>query len=1131
MNSNLPLPTAPPSKPKNHYPHIEDLIARTNVLKPTDRASIKTWLIKAHEHWNQTKIYKTVNRLDLAYVDYLLAWTIVGDIIPRFPEYPTFKAKGGSSYKEYCDLRKAILVQDQEFAKVRDEIKKNNALSGVISAQAQLNAQNQTMVSDSAPPPTNGHPAGPQNGSFVQQKIKPEVRPKPEFISRLNCPSETSGRRDLGLNNMATSSRSEERVAAMSAAPTPSPSLGPDSPFDNIGPNSAISSRTSSLKTQASIVSTAPSSISGSSITYRNTPMGPREMPIKPPQLDISRLPQLPAPTYSPATSYQSPVGMEPPRSIPRSSLQRSNSSMSFEADEPPLPKKPTFPNEMTLSRESLYSYLSRKDEITVLLLDVRPRDNFDVGHIDAPAIICIEPIILRDGMSGQDLEDTFVVGSSKKEEQLFSNRHKFDLVVYYDQSTANSKFLEGSTTDEHLRALRSLNQAMTDFAFEKQLKRPPYLLMGGLDAYVELVGEQALKSTSDSEYNARNSQLSRQSSPLQPQPENANGIKRKSVPERAPTPNLAQRRFEKETHRGSLPAILIAGYGRKEQTVPVTPIDTKEEEEWMQRVKLDRDPLTINVPHYGENRNSEWRSDMGIENQDHYRSIEEFFQRYPAIPPEPQSMGNLNVPGSDNIPPYPITPLPTTTSYLAAPNTPALFRQNTIIDHPFCGFTPVKNQRFNPPASPVRPAPAAYRASHRGVSERSVHNSLPPARPPKIPIMGLAAGNHSVEMLGRAGPRAGFGFGTTSHISSTGFGRTGLKNLGNTCYMNSIIQCLNGTTPLARYFLDGSYKAHLNKQNPLGSRGVLAETFASLIKHLWKGDWSFLSPNLLKDVSGRLNEMFKTDDQQDAQEYLQFLLDALHEDLNPNASNSKLPTLTEQEEARRERMPIYEASGIEWKRYTHTNYSVVVNYFQGQLLSRLTCLTCGTTSTTYSPFMYLSLPIPSGRRKVDIEDCLREFVKEEVLDGDDAWSCPKCRKRRRATKRLMITRLPMLLIVCFKRFVNKGRWRDKLNTLVEFPIEGMDLGMYLPRVPGVPGTMGMYTVAVGDEDGRVPFNLYAVCNHYGTLNGGHYTAFVKNGNKGCWTLFDDSKVNIVGEEEVVSKSAYLTFWVRSNVL
>jgi len=148
----------------------------------------------------------------------------------------------------------------------------------------------------------------------------------------------------------------------------------------------------------------------------------------------------------------------------------------------------------------------------------------------------------------------------------------------------------------------------------------------------------------------------------------------------------------------------------------------------------------------------------------------------------------------------------------------------NTIIDHPFNMFTDVRNSEFNPPASPVRPLPVVTRKSYSGVSDPlDTAGSHPiPIRPAKIALVRSVSG-------------------------AVSNGTTGLKNLGNSCYMNSILQCMSGTIPLSRYFLGGTYKQHINKNNPLGSRGVLAEAFAGLIRHLWSGEYPFIAPVTLK--------------------------------------------------------------------------------------------------------------------------------------------------------------------------------------------------------------------------------------------------------------------------------------------
>ncbi|KAI9139318.1 hypothetical protein BKA69DRAFT_1109968 [Paraphysoderma sedebokerense] len=293
---------------------------------------------------------------------------------------------------------------------------------------------------------------------------------------------------------------------------------------------------------------------------------------------------------------------------------------------------------------------------------------------------------------------------------------------------------------------------------------------------------------------------------------------------------------------------------------------------------------------------------------------------------------------------------------------------------------------------------------------------------------------------------------------------------MGNTCYFNSIVQCLNGTLPLSRYFLS-SFKKHINRENPLGTKGALAVAFAELIRTLWSSSQdTFVVPIKFRDAIGTLHTQFSTSDQQDSQEFLAFLLDGLHEDLKlPPASSTPPPEIPDEEF---EKLPAHIAAEEAWKRYMFKNSSFVVQLFMGQLRSRLSCLTCGKTSTSYNPFMYLSIPVIKGNR-VDLGDCLDEFLREEILEGSDAWHCSNCRTTRRSTKSLTLSKLPDILLIHLKRFSFQGPFRNKLDTLVDFPVKGLDLNLYL----GYPEKTGPWI-----------YDLYAVSNHFGGLDGGHCT-------------------------------------------
>ena len=153
---------------------------------------------------------------------------------------------------------------------------------------------------------------------------------------------------------------------------------------------------------------------------------------------------------------------------------------------------------------------------------------------------------------------------------------------------------------------------------------------------------------------------------------------------------------------------------------------------------------------------------------------------------------------------------------------------------------------------------------------------------------------------------------------------------------------------------------------------------------------------------------------------------------------------------------------------------------------------TARQTSTTYNPFMYLSLPLPSGRTaKTTLYQCLDAFVKEEVLEKSEAWNCPSCKGLRKATKQLSLSRLPPVFMIHLKRFSFKGPFTDKLETLVDFPLRGLDLTNYLPAPlpPGVDSARVNGITSSEDPRTQLPpyrYDLYAVTNHFGSLSSGH---------------------------------------------
>ena len=110
---------------------------------------------------------------------------------------------------------------------------------------------------------------------------------------------------------------------------------------------------------------------------------------------------------------------------------------------------------------------------------------------------------------------------------------------------------------------------------------------------------------------------------------------------------------------------------------------------------------------------------------------------------------------------------------------------------------------------------------------------------------------------------------------------RTGLKNLGNSCYMNAVVQSLSYNFALTNYFLAGEFNKEINVNNKLGSRGLVVREWFRLMYALWSQQFTCVAPQPFKSVVGRLQRAYLGTQQQDAHEFLVFLLDSLHEDLN----------------------------------------------------------------------------------------------------------------------------------------------------------------------------------------------------------------------------------------------------------
>lgn len=171
------------------------------------------------------------------------------------------------------------------------------------------------------------------------------------------------------------------------------------------------------------------------------------------------------------------------------------------------------------------------------------------------------------------------------------------------------------------------------------------------------------------------------------------------------------------------------------------------------------------------------------------------------------------------------------------------------------------------------------------------------------------------------------------------------------------------------------------------------------------------------------------------------------------------------------------------------------------------------------------------GGKRVTLADCLETFLHPEQLDAEDSWYCGSCKQHVQADKKLDLWSLPDVLVVHLKRFSYSRYSRDKLDTLVDFPLRGLDMAPYLLSNKTQQARAQQQDTADGTPDPSTLYDLYAVSNHFGGMGGGHYTAFCRlpGASGGGWFTFDDSHVSPVDESAVKTSAAYVLFYRRQG--
>jgi ubiquitin carboxyl-terminal hydrolase 8 len=355
--------------------------------------------------------------------------------------------------------------------------------------------------------------------------------------------------------------------------------------------------------------------------------------------------------------------------------------------------------------------------------------------------------------------------------------------------------------------------------------------------------------------------------------------------------------------------------------------------------------------------------------------------------------------------------------------------------------------------------------------------------------------------------------------------GICGLQNMQNTCYLNCILQCIRYNPYLYEYLRENFHTRHLN-QDTVSEIHNFISAWRQLLCDFWDNNECVIQPvgffkcfQQLCIVKGKKELIgFR---QNDAEEFMQFFIDSLHEAIRIKIPESSIivkgDVITPTDKLMRDYCEYY-------SKYQITEgVSPIKQQYGGMYCSTITNSYDDDTSNSFDPFVYVNLVIDGLKKKESILNAFEQFTKPEKLDGYKSEDNPKP-SATEFHKKISFISLPENLIVVLKRFSFDMRTGSpsKVNTVLSIPT-------YLDMAP----------YCVGYENKHTTYSLNAICNHTGGIRGGHYYAYVKNitdggetDNDHSWILYNDSryrevKKDVMNKKELFSADAYILFYHR----